>query len=79
MTTQTLSHLHQEKPTARELSVLALAREGRRNREIAELLHIAEDTVKSRMKNAMAKLSAANRTHAVTIASERGWLDTHAA
>ena len=42
------------------------------NREIAERLGIAEGTVREHVKSIMAKLAADDRTHAVTIALERG-------
>lgn len=61
--------------TVRELSVLRLAKEGMSNRLIAESLFIAEDTVKSHMKSILAKLGASDRTHAVTIAERRGFID----
>lgn len=61
--------------TVRELSVLRLAREGMSNRLIAESLFIAEDTVKSHMKSILAKLGASDRTHAVTIAERRGFIE----
>ena len=61
--------------TVREMSVLRLAKEGMSNRLIAESLFIAEDTVKSHMKSILAKLGASDRTHAVTIAERRGFID----
>ncbi|WP_256364104.1 response regulator transcription factor [Rhodanobacter sp. C05] len=61
--------------TVRELNVLRLAKEGMSNRLIAESLFIAEDTVKSHMKSILAKLGASDRTHAVTIAERRGFID----
>ena len=61
--------------THRELSVLRLASKGQSNRAIADALNIAEDTVKSRMRNIMSKLGASDRTHAVMIAIKRGFLD----
>jgi DNA-binding NarL/FixJ family response regulator len=60
---------------SRELALLALVREGRRNHEIAERLHVAEDAAKTRLKNAMTKLCSTHRTHAVTLARQRGLLD----
>lgn len=62
--------------TIRELSVLRLVAEGKSNRVIAEALCVSEDTIKARMKSLMAKLSAEDRTHAVTIAMRRGFLDS---
>lgn len=61
--------------TVRELSVLRLVKEGLSNRQIAESLFITEDTVKSHMKSILVKLGAADRTHAVTIAARRGFID----
>jgi DNA-binding NarL/FixJ family response regulator len=68
-------HAGLENLTPRELCVLRLASKGRSNRDIADALNIAEDTVKSRMRNIMSKLGARDRTHAVTIAIQRGFLD----
>lgn len=68
-------HAGFENLTPRELSVLRLASKGQSNRAIADTLNIAEDTVKSRMRNIMSKLGAKDRTHAVTIAMQRGFLD----
>jgi DNA-binding CsgD family transcriptional regulator len=51
--------------TARELSVLRLASNGYRTRKIAELLELGEETVRSHMKKAQAKLGAKDRLHAV--------------
>lgn len=61
--------------TVRELSVLRLVKSGLSNRVIAESLFVTEDTVKSHMKNIMFKLDASDRTHAVTIAVRRGFID----
>ena len=61
--------------TAREVSVLRLVAAGRHNRSIGEELNISEQTVKSRIKNILAKLNAHNRSHAVVLAMKRGFLD----
>jgi DNA-binding NarL/FixJ family response regulator len=58
--------------TGREIEVLQLVAAGFGNKAIAAELSIAEDTVKGYLKNIMAKLSARDRTHAVTIALKRG-------
>jgi DNA-binding NarL/FixJ family response regulator len=60
--------------TARELEVLRLIREGCRNKQIADQLTISENTVNFHIKNLMEKLRANDRTHAVTIALRRGFL-----
>jgi len=56
----------------REAAVLRLIASGNRNKDIAEKLSIAEDTVKSHIKRIMEKLSARDRTQAVSIAVQRG-------
>ncbi|WP_188566148.1 response regulator [Undibacterium terreum] len=56
----------------REIEVLKLAAVGQSNKRICALLEISEDTVKAHMKSIMAKLEANDRTHAVTIALQRG-------
>lgn len=70
-----LEHAGFEHLTPRELSVLRLASKGHSNRAIADALNIAEDTVRSRMRNIMSKLDTRDRTHAVTIAIQRGFID----
>ena len=68
-------HLGEENPSARELEVLRLIRDGHRNKQIADRLGIAETTVNFHIKNLVDKLGANDRTHAVTIAVKRGLLD----
>ncbi len=58
--------------SARELDVLRLLVGGRRNRDIASVLDITEGTVKLHVSSILAKLSAADRTEAVTVALQRG-------
>lgn len=60
----------------REISVLRLVAIGRQNRCIGEELNVSEQTIKTRMRNILAKLDARDRTHAVTIAMRRGFLDS---
>lgn len=59
-------------PSERELEVLALVARGMSNKEIGRQLHIGEATVKSHLLHVFAKLGASDRTHAVTIALQRG-------
>ena len=68
-------HLGEEQLTTRELEVLRLIRDGRRNKQIADELCIAETTVNFHIKNLVDKLQANDRTHAVTIAVRRGMLE----
>jgi DNA-binding CsgD family transcriptional regulator len=56
--------------TNRELEVLQLIAVGRCNREIAQDLFVTLDTVKKHISHILGKLSATNRTHAVTRARE---------
>jgi DNA-binding NarL/FixJ family response regulator len=65
-------HLGDDDLTARELDVLALIRDGHRNKQIADKLEISEATVNFHIKNIVDKLRANDRTHAVTIAVRRG-------
>jgi DNA-binding NarL/FixJ family response regulator len=67
-------HLGDDNLTPRELDVLALIRDGRRNKQIADQLGISESTVNFHMKNVLDKLQASDRTHAVVIALRRGLL-----
>ncbi len=60
--------------TAREVEVLAFVAKGLGNKEIAELLGTASGTIKIHVQNILGKLGASDRTHAVTIAIERGIL-----
>jgi DNA-binding NarL/FixJ family response regulator len=64
----------EEQLTVRELEVLRLIRDGHRNKQIADVLCIAETTVNFHVKNLVDKLHANDRTHAVTLAVRRGLL-----
>jgi DNA-binding NarL/FixJ family response regulator len=67
-------HLGDDALTPRELEVLQLIRDGRKNKQIADRLSISENTVNFHIKNIVGKLGANDRTHAVTIAVRRGLL-----
>jgi DNA-binding NarL/FixJ family response regulator len=67
-------HLGEEELTRREVQVLELIRDGRKNKQIADHLSISENTVNFHIKNIVGKLGANDRTHAVTIAMRRGLL-----
>jgi DNA-binding NarL/FixJ family response regulator len=60
--------------TPREVEVLGCVARGMANKEIATRLGTASGTVKMHIQNILAKLGASDRTHAVTIAMERGIL-----
>ncbi len=54
--------------TARELEVLTLMAEGLSNREIAERVHVSDNTVKTHASRVFDKLGARRRTQAVQMA-----------
>jgi len=65
-------HMGDEDLTAREVEVLQHVSGGNRNRDIADLLCISEETVKVHIKHIMDKLGAQDRTQAIAIAVRRG-------
>ena len=67
-------HLSEEDLSKRETQVLQHLADGNRNRDIAERLFIAEETVKVHVKRIMEKLGAHDRTHALAIAARRGFI-----
>jgi DNA-binding NarL/FixJ family response regulator len=60
--------------TAREHEVLRELARGNSNKRIALQMGISENTVNNYIKSILAKLHAKDRTHAVIIALERGFL-----
>jgi DNA-binding NarL/FixJ family response regulator len=60
--------------TPREIEVLALVARGSSNADVARRLFRTEATVKVHMKNILQKLGAADRTEAVTIGLQRGFI-----
>ena len=67
-------HMGEQPLTNREIEVLRQVAEGKRNRAIGKQLFISEETVKVHLKRIMEKLGASDRTHATTIATQRGFL-----
>jgi DNA-binding CsgD family transcriptional regulator len=71
-----LAHQTKSRPahylTERELDVLELVAEGYSTAEIARDLWITEDTVRTHIKRALARLEARTRAHAVAIAFREG-------
>lgn len=68
-------HVTQDALTEREVEVLRRVATGNSNKVIAYQLNISEATVKGHMKSVLEKLGANDRTHAVTIAMKRGFID----
>ena len=69
-------HSLEDTLTEREIEVLKMVASGTSNKVIASELALAEPTVKSHLKNIFQKLGANDRTHAVTIAIRRGYIDS---
>jgi DNA-binding NarL/FixJ family response regulator len=68
---QLAEHMSDDSLTAREVEVLQQIAGGNRNRDIAEMLNISEETVKVHIKHIMDKLGAKDRTQAVGIGVRR--------
>jgi DNA-binding NarL/FixJ family response regulator len=65
-------HVTEDELSSREIEVLRRIAAGDSNKQIADQLSIGEATVKSHITNILSKLSANDRTHAVTIGLKRG-------
>jgi DNA-binding NarL/FixJ family response regulator len=72
---QIANHASDEALTPAEVAVLRLIAAGNANKEIADQLGVAEDTVKGRVKSILSKLDANDRTHAAIIGLRRGIID----
>ncbi|MGC1783530.1 MAG: response regulator transcription factor [Acidobacteriaceae bacterium] len=59
----------------REIEILRGVARGQPNKIIAAELAISENTVKNHIKSILSKLDADDRTHAVTIALKRGYIE----
>jgi len=68
-------HMSDEDLTVREVEVLRKVADGNRNKDIADLLFISEETVKVHIKHIMDKLGAKDRTQAIAIAVRRGIIE----
>ena len=68
-------HAAEETLSPAEVRVLHLIADGNTNKQIATQLSVTEDAVKGQVRNILAKLGANDRTHAVTIALKRGFLE----
>jgi DNA-binding NarL/FixJ family response regulator len=72
---QIADHAMDSALTSREIDVLRSIAAGNSNKLVADQLSITEDTVKAHVKNILSKLTANDRTHAVTIAIKRGIIE----
>lgn len=69
---QLAHHTTDDALSDREVQVLKLVAAGNSNKRIANHLSITEETAKGHVRSILAKLSASDRTHAVTVALTRG-------
>jgi DNA-binding CsgD family transcriptional regulator len=60
------------KVTPRELEVLALIADGYSTREIAQMLWITDETVRTHVRRLLSRVGARTRAHAVAIAYRDG-------
>ncbi len=68
-------HVVDDSLTDREVEILRRVAAGTSNKMIAWQLALSEATVKCHIKSILSKLGANDRTHAVTIAMKRGFID----
>ena len=61
--------------TEQEKKVLILVAKGLSNQEIANQLYLSNGTIRNYMSTILSKLGADNRTEAVKLAKDKGWLD----
>jgi DNA-binding NarL/FixJ family response regulator len=72
---QLAEHVAEEALSPAEVRVLSLIAGGNSNKQIAASLSVTEDAVKGQVRNILSKLSANDRTQAVTIAVKRGIIE----
>jgi DNA-binding NarL/FixJ family response regulator len=72
---QMAEHAVEDVLSDREIEILRGVARGRPNKIIAAELAISENTVKNHIKSILSKLDADDRTHAVTIALKRGYIE----
>ncbi|WP_246263513.1 response regulator [Caulobacter soli] len=72
---QLATHALDEPLTDRELTILRLLADGHANKEVGYRLDLSTDTIKSHLKTLYAKLGVDDRTHAVTVAARRGYIE----
>lgn len=68
-------HMTEDALSDREIEVLRRVANGNSNKIIGAQLSVSEATIKGHMKSILSKLGANDRTHAVTIAIKRGFID----
>ncbi|MFT3668937.1 MAG: response regulator transcription factor [Pseudoxanthomonas sp.] len=69
------AHALDEPLTQREIAILRLVADGHANKQIALRLSVSVETIKAQLKTIFSKLGVHDRTHAVTLAARRGYID----
>jgi DNA-binding NarL/FixJ family response regulator len=69
------AHIANDPLSEREMTVLRLVAMGKANKQVADELGLAEETIKAHLKTIFLKLDVADRTHAVTVAAKRGIIE----
>jgi len=67
-------HALDEPLTERDVAILQLVAGGHANKQIAWRLGLSTDTIKAQLKTIFEKLDVHDRTHAVTVATRRGYI-----
>jgi DNA-binding NarL/FixJ family response regulator len=62
--------------THRETQILNYVAEGNTNKQIAYMLGISEQTIKTHVSAILRKLNANDRAHAVALSLRDGWIST---
>lgn len=60
--------------TERELQILRMVVDGASNRDVAETLHLSQNTIKFHVRQLLEKTDVANRTELATKAVQQGWV-----
>ena len=68
-------HALDERLSEREVAILRLIADGHANKQIAWRLGVSTDTIKANLKQLFSKLGVEDRTHAVTVAARRGFIE----
>lgn len=71
-------HALDEPLTQKEIAILQLVADGHANKQIATRLNLSVETIKAHLKTIFSKLGVHDRTHAVTLAARRGYINPFA-
>ena len=72
------AHALDDPLTEKEIAILQLVADGLANKQIASHLHLSVETIKAHLKTIFGKLGVHDRTHAVTLAARRGYINPFA-